>query len=181
MRIGIDLDGTICNTSEIVNELALKYAKKNNLDYEKIFDNKEIKNDFYLENTIDIFTKVTIKENASEVINRLKEKGHEIYIITARSNDFIPTEIDVMEPTNNWLNKHSIHIDKLIINSYGQEKAKACKDNKIDLMIDDDLYNYQIINDFGIKCLLFDDKKRYNESNRVTNWLEVERYIERNE
>ena len=178
MRIGIDLDNTICNTSEIVNKLAEEYALEKNIDINSIFEDEELKEDFFFKYTIDIFTDVSIKDNVSEVINRLKDKGHKFYVITARSNYFIKKEIDVLEPTNKWLNKHNIVVDKIITNSYGPTKAKACLDEQIDLMIDDDLYNCQIIRDAGIKCLLFDDINKYDESNKVTSWLEIEEYIE---
>ena len=48
-------------------------------------------------------------------------------------------------------------------------------------MIDDDPYNYKKIVSSGTKCLLFDDKERYDlKNNYVTSWLEIEKYIERN-
>ena len=178
MRIGIDLDNTICNTSEIIFEYANKFAKEKSVTYEEVFKNSDLREEFFLTYTNDIFLNVSIKDNVKEVLNRLKDQGHELYVITARSNDFLSTKIDVLEPTKEWLKKHSIVIDKIIINSYGLEKAEACLANKIELMIDDDLNNCQIISNVGIKCLLFDDQSRYNESNRVSNWLEVERYIE---
>ena len=146
-----------------------------------MLNNEKIKEDFFFKYTTDIFTKVSIKDNASEVINRLREKGCKIYVITARSNYFIAKEIDVLEPTSNWLIKNNIVVDKIITNCYGPTKAIACRDNNIDLMIDDDLYNCQMVNKLGVKYLLFDEKNRYNESNKVTNWLEVEKYIEGNE
>lgn len=178
MRIGIDLDGTVCNTAEIVNQLAKEYAKRKKIDPNIIFNDEEVRDDFFSLYTKDIFTNVVIKDNVSEVLNRLKNKGHEIYVITARSSDLTSKKIDVLEPTNNWLNKHNIIVDKIITNSYGPTKASACLENNIELMIDDDLYNCQVIREVGINCLLFDDKNVYNESNRVTSWIEVEDYIE---
>lgn len=178
MRIGIDLDGTICNTAEIVNQLAEEYAKNKEIDSSLVFNDREVRDNFFSLYINNIFTNVLIKDNVSEVLNRLKNKGHEIYVITARSNNFTSKYIDVLEPTNNWLNKHNIVVDKIIINSYGPTKASACLENNIELMIDDDLYNCQVIREVGINCLLFDDKNVYNESNRVTSWIEVENYIE---
>lgn len=181
MKIGVDLDNTICNTSDLVNKYAQEYALTKKINFDDIFEDEKIKEDFFFKYTTDIFTKVSIKDNASEVINRLREKGCKIYVITARSNYFIAKEIDVLEPTSNWLIKNNIVVDKIITNCYGPTKAIACRDNNIDLMIDDDLYNCQMVNKLGVKYLLFDEKNRYNESNKVTNWLEVEKNIEGNE
>ncbi len=181
MRIGIDLDNTLCNTSTIINELASTYATSHNINQEDIFSNIEIKDDFFIQNMTNIFKDVPIKNNASEVLRYLKEKGHELYVITARSNHFTSKEIDIIEPTMNWLNNHKISIDKIITDSYGIDKATTCLDNKIDIMIDDDLHNIEEISKVGIKCILFDDNNKYNIDNRVTNWLEVKDIIERNE
>ena len=61
------------------------------------------------------------------------------------------------------------------------ERAKVCKKNQIDLMIDDDPYNYQKITMDGTKCILFDDRGRYIlEEDCLTSWLDIEKYIERN-
>lgn len=174
MRIGVDLDNTICKTSEMINKLLEEYAKEKNIESNNIIENIELKEEFFKKYTLKIFSEVEIKDNASEVLKRLKEKGNEIYIITARSNYFISTEIDVLEPTMNWLNKHGIVVDKVITDSYGIDKAKTCLDNNIDIMIDDDMVNYQSIINLGMKCILFDDKNRYNVDNRVSSWLDIE-------
>ena len=47
-------------------------------------------------------------------------------------------------------------------------------------MIDDDPYNYKKLTSFGIRCLLFDENKKFELENYVTSWLEIEKYIERN-
>ena len=48
-------------------------------------------------------------------------------------------------------------------------------------MIDNDPYNYKMIVSIGKKCLLFDDREKYVlKENYVSNWLDVEKYIERN-
>ena len=179
MRIGIDLDDTLCNTSKIINKYILEYAKEENIDINEVM--KTRRNDFFIKYTVEIFEKVEIKDNASEVLNELKNKGHELYAITARSTNLTSEYIDVVKPTTNWLNRHNIKIDKLIIGSYHKEKAEACLANKIDIMIDDDIENINEISKVGIKCLLFDDKNRYNIDSKVTSWLQVKDVIERNE
>ena len=181
MRIGIDLDDTICETTEIVQDRVEKYAKFLNIDPLDIMNNEELRKKFFQKYLDDIYTNVEVKKNAIAVLKRLKSRGNEIYIITARG-DTIPTEtVDIYKITEEWFLKHNILVDKIIISTYGDKKREACRENKIDLMIDDDPYNYKKVISLGINCLLFDDHGRFNlEKDYVTNWLDVEKYIERN-
>ena len=48
-------------------------------------------------------------------------------------------------------------------------------------MIDNDPYNFKMITGLGTNCILFDDREKYMlKENYYNNWLEVEKYIERN-
>lgn len=181
MRIGIDLDDTICNTTEIVQKRAEKYASIQHLNPLDIMNDEALKNVFFRKYLEDIYTNVEIKEEARNVLKRIKNRGNQLYIITARDSSQYPHIENVMEITSNWLKNHNIKIDEVIIGVYGEEKANVCKEKNIDLMIDDDPYNYKMILAKGIKCLLFDDYEKYDlKDNYVTNWLQIEKYIERN-
>ena len=127
MRIGIDLDDTICRTTEIVGDMVEEYASKNNLDPLDVFNNEKLKYDFFNKYLNDIYSKVSIKHDVSSVIKRLKNKGNEIYIITARSDNFVPSVKNVYQITENWLNKNNILFDRIIISAYGETKADICK------------------------------------------------------
>lgn len=181
MRIGIDLDDTICRTTEKVHEKLEVYAKEVNLNPLDIMNDEQLKSEFYDLYLEDIYTNVEIKRNVSKVLKRIRNRGNELYIITARSKHFLTKDIDIFSITDKWLSDNDIKVDGIIISAYGERKAEACKRMKIDLMIDDDPYNYKMIVGVGTKCLLFDDRERYNLRNDyVTNWLDIETYIERN-
>ena len=180
MKIGIDLDDTICRTTEKVGDIVEVYSKKNKLDPLDVFNNEKLKYEFFNECLYDIYSNVSVKHDVSSVIKRLKNKGNEIYIITARSNNYGPSVKDVRKLTKEWLEKHNIVFNDIIISAYGETKADICKKNKIDLMIDDDPFNYKKISSSGIKCLLFDDREKYDmKDDYVTSWLEIEKYIEK--
>ena len=50
----------------------------------------------------------------------------------------------------------------------------------IDVIVDDDPYNYKMITSNGCKCILFDDREKYNlRDDYATNWLEVEDFIDK--
>lgn len=90
------------------------------------------------------------RPGAVEAIKKLREEGHEIYIITARDNEF---HEDPYMLSKNWLDNNSIEYDKLIVNV--REKAPLCKNEKIDIFIDDQLNNCLEVSKEGIKTIRF--------------------------
>ena len=175
MRIGIDLDDTICNTSEIVHEKLEDYSKTLEINPLDIMNDEELKINFFNIYLHDIYSDVVIKSGVVDAIRKLRNLGNEIYFITARSNGMH----DVVSITLEWLNKNNIIFDGLIPSCYGLAKADACKEYNIDLMIDDDPYNIKQLRISGIKCILFDDRGRFElKDDYVTSWTEVLKYIE---
>ncbi len=181
MRIGVDLDDTICRTTEIVQDRLEKYSKSVKLNPLDIINDEVLYKSFFSIYLEDIYSNVEIKRDVNKVLKRLRSKGNEIYIVTARRSDYVPTVKDVIVITKEWLEKNKIEVDGIIVSAYGETKADVCKRYDIDLMIDDDPYNYKMIVSKGKKCLLFDDRERYNlKDDYITSWLDIEKYIERN-
>ena len=181
MRIGVDLDDTICRTTEIVHDRIERYANMMNLNPLNIMNDEDLKYSFFSIYMEDIYTNVEVKRDVSDVLRRIRNRGNEIYVITSRNNNYVSTVKDVLGITKKWLASNNIEVDGIIISSYGDAKAKACKEYSIDLMIDDDPYNYKMITSRGINCLLFDDREKYDlKNNYVTSWKKIEEYIERN-
>ena len=172
LNIGIDIDNTICNTEEYVKIYEEKYLKENNITEEVLWNDNNYKLDFLNKYLYDIYTNVTVKDNVSKVINNLSN-NNKIFIITARSNHFID---NVENLIIEYSNKYNIKYDKIII--HAGDKLEACQNNNIDIMIDDNYYNYSVLKENNIKCLLFDDKNRYlDNKDRVSNWNEIEKIL----
>lgn len=169
LNIGIDLDNTICNTEESIKRYERKYLNDNNITAEMLWNDNYYKVDFLSKHLYNIYKNAIVKEDAIKVINDLSI-NNKIYIITARSNNFVD---NIEELIKDYLNDNIIKYDMIIINS--GDKLQACLDNKIDIMIDDSYYNYGVLKDNNIKCILLDDKKRYLDNiDRVSNWSEIE-------
>ena len=178
MRIGIDLDDTICRTTEMVNDKMKEYAKKKKFDILDIMNDEEIKLDFFNEYLPDIYRNVQVKRNAKDVMRRLKSKGNELFLITARTNSLVPSVKNVADITEEWLSENGILVDGIFSSAYGEDKAQIMKREKIDIMVDDDPYNYKMIVSNGGRCILFDDREKYDlKENYATSWLEVEKFI----
>ena len=183
MRIGIDLDDTITKTDEIL----FKYAKIYNEEEKILFNinreewnltkafgwNEENIKEFFSKYLKSIYEEAEIKENAKERINKLKDDGNEIIIITARDTKSLK---EVHEVCKDWLINNKINVDKIVVD--GENKAQKCLENKIDIFIDDNICNCEnVYNNLKIPVLLMNG--RYNKDyqnpkiKRVYNWNEI--------
>ena len=190
MRIGIDIDNVISNfNEELLNEY-LNYDKQlrntgiinKNAEYIRrgMFDwteDEEIS--FYRNNIERIAKSLKVKDGAKEYINKLIADGHIVYIITGRDNG------EYSEPynmTKKWLDENFIKYHNLILtNAYKNDKhgkTEKCKDNNIDVMIDDSVHICKDCIDNNITTLLMDTPyNRKVDMPRVHNWVEIYEYI----
>lgn len=186
LNIGIDIDDTISNSYEFL----FNYAQK--FDIEILGKNGDInefgdcKNPFYFselhnwtkEETkkflemyyIESISSVQPKLLASEILQKLKNNGHKIILITARFE--LDMQNTVQELTLKWLEKYNIPYDEIIL--YVDDKVEIVEDKKIDIFIDDSFTNCKKIADNGIKTFLMDSKvnQKLNADNikRVYSW-----------
>jgi len=189
MNIGIDIDDTIAETFETLIPYAQKYTiedlkRKSNIslsgDLSDHFyivyvngwkDSEAI--DFWEKYYAEILRKLNIKKFAAEVINKLKQKGHKIYLITARWD---MRADNVKEITEEWLKDNDVVYDELIINA--SDKLKIAKEKHIDIFIDDSFNNCRSISDeTNAKVYLMDTKinEKLSDHNikRVYSWPEL--------
>ena len=132
--------------------------------------------DYHVNNFLKQYSKLlymnaSIKEDARDIINKLKHEGNNIIIITSRSKKHYANPYEVSE---NWLKEHGIEYDKLIVE--GNNKAAKCVENNIDVLIDDQVgFLQDVSNNTNTKVLMFDSpyNKDCNEFTRVYSWKEV--------
>ena len=180
MRIGIDIDDTITNSTEVVKEYINKYDslycddnrlknKINEIVRGTFAD--EIVRKFFRDYSLEMGNKIKVKDNAKEIIDKLKNEGNEIYIITARSDLFYD---DAQKFCEEYLKNNEIYFDKLI--TAQTYKVECCKNEKIDLMIDDAVDTVENLNKENIKAILFNSELNIDKNTnvkRVNNWLEL--------
>lgn len=185
MRIGIDIDNCISNFDDILLREYLKHDKQlrntgiinENPEYlrQGMFDwSEEEESSFYNANIEEFAKKLKPLEDSSYYIKKLKEDGHEIYIITGRNNGEYRNPHQL---SKQWLNQYHVVYDKLICtNAYDKHaKTEVCLENCIDLMIEDSIkISLDLIHN-GIK--VFTMNTRYNQKeqtlDRVSNWKEI--------
>lgn len=187
MKIGIDIDNVISNfNDELLKEYIIHDKEINgngivnkNEYIRSMFDwKKEDEINFYKENIERIAINLKPIKDSVKYINKLKEIGCKIYIITGRDNG------DYSDPysmTVNWLKKYNIYYDELfIVDSYNSHtKTEICLKNNIDIMIDDSKRMCEDIKRHGITAFLMYTpyNRDTNEFIRVHTWKEIYKMI----
>ena len=173
MNIGIDMDDTITCTSEMLEIYSKKYALDNNITEEELWNIIENKINFLKKYLQEIYEKVSLKDGVKKAFEELKTLGYKIYIITARTTNYVD---DIVKLINNYLEQNDLKVDGVFIN--GKDKIEICKNNNINIMIDDSIYNYQMLTKNNIKVILFDEKNEYEMiDNKVQNWYQIIEFI----
>ena len=192
MKLVIDIDDTLTDIRDKLNLAAEKYAnelgKENKNEEDKyVEDNNngnvyQIKYGFTYEELkyflSVIHEGITKKEeprkNCVEIIRKLHNEGHKIYIITARDSEF---HEDPNKLSKDWLDKNNIYYDELIVNA--RNKLEVCQRKNIDLFIDDLLANCTKLSEAGIKVIRITEYNDIQHGDIINkkNWNEIYNYI----
>lgn len=124
----------------------------------------------------DIIANAQVKTGASEVLRRLKARGHQIVYITARGEVNYPGSVAV---TEKLMAKHHLPCDDIAFDSV--DKLQDCRKFKVDLFVDDSVKNCTDVARGGISTLLFTsvvNREELSDIKRVESWAELERCIE---
>ncbi len=177
MKIGIDIDNTICSTDELLEKKIDDYIKEKGMSQKEFFSDIKYMSDFYEEKLLEVVFEDQVKDGFLDVLNKLKI-NNEIIIVTARNEKLSKSFQNMRKATLEWLEKNNIYYDKYYDDAYKEGKVRVCKKEGIDIIIDDDINNYLAFKDSGIKTLLFDDKGKYLDIvDRVGSWREVEEVL----
>ena len=189
MRIGIDIDGVLTDVERWQLDYGSKFYyeryQKEIVDFEG-YDTNQIFNvddkldeEFWREYFKEYSLNVEVRKFANEVIDKLKQDGHQIYIITARGS-FLSHSADVMSIEENqqivlnWLKNNHINYDKIIFSP--EDKLDICKENNIDLMIEDKVDNINKISKIiPVICFHAGYNKVCKNSNiiRCYSWYDI--------
>lgn len=187
MRIGIDIDNTITNTLPILKEYCRKYNEtvvKRNLKMHEdgvasynLYDwTPEENQDFCNKYLEEVVLQAEVKKDAKEIIQELKEAGHDIYIISSRA---VPEFKTPYETTEKFLKEKGIVYDKLLVGKI--EKKSSCIENDIEVLIDDEPQHIMQMSEF-IPVLVFDGiyNRQCGGDNiiRVYDWIDIAQTIE---
>lgn len=185
MKIGIDIDGVLTNDDDYILDTATKFCFLNNInnylepyEYElrkKFHWDQEIRDNYrnqYYENYV---INEMPRKYASEVIQKLKNDGNEIYIITSRRLSTNDNEdgLKMRNMIKEWLKKHHIVYDQIF---FSKDKTKEIQELEIDVMIED---SPETIPCFVKYTHIFCYDARYNRElvcnnmTRVFSWYDI--------
>lgn len=188
MNIGIDIDGVLTDLENYIKTVGKKYMIENNLGFDDTmntnsicgFLSKEDSHQFWDTHWEKYATSIKVRENASNIIEKLKNDGNKIIIITARTYDSQIVKRGIKRQKNmekliiKWLDKNNIMYDKIVFSNLN--KLKACLNNKIDIMIEDSISNIEQLKNH-MKLLCFDAKYNHSYTNNqiysVYKWDDV--------
>ncbi len=172
MRIGIDIDDTMTFIKDDLEKAAILYDKSLGNSGKFLKDDYYVGQRFnwnkdeyhYFMGTVrkEVVCNAKLRDGLIECLTELINNKIEIIIITARSNFYYDNPLDM---TVNWLKKEHIPYSKLIINA--RNKAKVCKEENIDIFLDDDINYCLEVNELGIKTYIMDNGDNYLENNEI--------------
>lgn len=182
MKIGIDIDNTITNTLPVLKKYCQMYndtvVNRNLTMHEdgvasyNLYDWTQEENmNFCIKYLEEIVLQAKIKEHAKEVIQKLKNEGHVINIISSRAFPMFKTPY---ETTEKFLEDNGIVYDKLLVGKI--EKRSSCIENEFDVLIEDESKYILEMSEF-IPVIVFDEiyNKECVGKNiiRVNDWSEI--------
>ena len=179
MKIGIDIDGTMNNLDKVLKPLLeQQYGIKPQYDKYELFTGmtKEQIEEFEINNKRAFVYDVKPLDDVQDIIHRLSNKRHVIFIITARNfNKYYKTTLE-------WLSLNNFFIDDFHSLSFdNHDKVKTCIKEKIDIMIEDCPMHLHDLYLNKIKTIKMNHP--YNTDSLSTyeanNWKEIYEIIER--
>lgn len=171
ITIGIDIDSTInkAHYYDIIH--GREFCQQNKIDRGEYLNCLSIKEMFkltdeeyrkYMEKFFPWNCNYNIPELAAASVIRTLIKDHRIIIITARDENYSKTSYTgemMKKDTKNWFRKFNIPYNDIIFSC--TDKAKVCKENNVDIMIDDDPVHILSCADAGIHTIIM--SQSYNE------------------
>lgn len=157
MHIAIDIDDTLTDTFSYLLPYMIEYFKwdeeavrKNATFYSSLpLDWWEHEEEFARRYYDRIIPNVPMKEGAVYYVNKLREEGHRITILTARTQRFYA---DPYRTCKESLDKNGLHYDEIICSG---DKGQVCKDKGVDVLIDDWWVNCEAAQKAGTQAILF--------------------------
>ena len=187
MKIGIDVDGVILDYQrvlltygELYDFIELKNKGIVKREEARLVDRynwtKEQRKNFIDKYFIKLSKMTPLVPGVKEVVNMLKEDGHELIIISARGGNLAEMKDVAIE---------KFETEGLIFDKYywkQDDKLEIAKKETIDIMIDDNYNVCKSLSENKIKTIYFKygDMKKLEENEyvkEINNWGEIYRYI----
>ncbi len=174
MNIGLDIDNVISAfDTKMLKEFLIEDKNKRgagviNQNARHInvgmFDwSKEEVEDFYHKNMEKFALELNLRRECKKYMDRLILDGHKLFLISHRA---YPDYKNPYQTTTKWLEKNNINYYKLIL-SNSPDKTKECRENNIDVMVDDRAGQCKKMVHNGVSCILMLTKYNRREKGNL--------------
>ena len=182
LTIGVDIDNTLTDTTSIIRECIMESNNR------ELIDNLEgvILGSYMSDDTISfmkseimrdkLINELKIKVGAKEAIEKLHNKGYKIIIITARDDIYYENAYKVCY---DYLTRNGIVFDKLLVER--THKTETCKEENIDIIIDDSVGVVDEAVNIGVDAILITtslNEGRETKGQRLSDWNSIYEYID---
>lgn len=183
MRIAFDIDGVFTDYEWFLNEYGGKYLKrhgedgclKNSKAYtfrDRFGCSGRTEHKFFARYLFWYARKMPVREDVSVVLNKLKQEGNCIYIITARALADKKNILGVLMRIflKRWLRKNDIPYDSISYVSVEHSvaaKSMLCKEKRVELFVEDDPENIEVLKK---QCKVICMEAGYNEKIRKVEY-----------
>ncbi len=185
MKIAFDFDGVILDSERPTKFYADYWSyfslnknriKEDEVTQEDCFDwTDDELNQFFAEYYDKVTVQSSIMVGAKEILTKLKEEGHLLYIITLRG---YYREEEIMYAKQK-LDILGIEFDEICWSV--NKKAEKCKELGIDIMVEDNPYNIEQFIGEDIKTLYFKEEpiREVEAKNivKVDSWMDIYREV----
>lgn len=183
MKIVIDIDDTVADTSNYLMQYAQEFDKtlrgegivNPNMNMPRCFNWTEEETQKFLDTIFDKYVDdVPPVLNAVECINSLKREGHTIVFASSRNDKQMR---EPYERTLAWLNKNNFQFDKLIVKA--KHKGPVIEEEGAQVFIDDSVGQTTYVSDYyDINVILFSNtKETYSNITVINTWNKVLEHI----
>ena len=181
MKIGIDLDGTILNSENMLKFYADYFSyfycngktrKRNDIvSQENCFDWTKEEEDEFFDKFFDKASEESeLLPGAKEIISKLKQDGHKLYIISLRGY-YRDEELKV---GNDTLKKLGVDFDGVFWKV--KNKLDVCKEHGIDVLIDNDSRYVKDLKGTDVNVIYLRDG--YTEKVSGPNIIQAETWVD---
>ena len=186
MKIAVDLDDTLSVVDRVTR--AKGYIARSGLPYKLVDENAHALESvfdwelpevlkFVREGGITVFTDAEARKGARECLAALREAGHEIVVLTARSKEWF---VNPEKVSRDWLEKRRIPYDEIVAGI--DDKGSYCAAHGISVLIDDGLEHCLSAQNAGVKAILFVGKHNLARAAEIryggTNWQQIAAILE---
>lgn len=187
MKIAVDIDDTLNIIDRV--QRAGAYIERKNLG----FHLKNERSNMFVEvydwempdvlafihdGGITAFTDAEARKGAREALAAWREMGHEIVILTSRSEKWFSGPEKV---SRDWLEKRRIPYDEIVARVPLHEKGKYCVEHNIPILIDDDINTCLKAQELGVRAVLAVGRHNIDRAGEIryggANWKQLDAVV----